>query len=136
MVRTALFGLVAALVLAAAAPAQAGDCGYGYGYGYYGFWGTPFAYSQGANYVPPYYAIHPPVYYSPHIIMRPYGTSPYAWPATYMPVAAAPRPMVIMNAAVKSVDPRVAASQTKGSEPQFIEGIVPPTITNPYFVNK
>jgi hypothetical protein len=134
MFRTVLLGFVAALALAAAAPAQAGDCGCGYGYGYYGFWGTPFAYSQGANYVPPYYAIHPPVYYSPHIMARPYGTSPYAWPATYMPPAPPAKPMVIMNAHVKAADSRVASDA--GAKPQMIDGIQPETIANPYFVSK
>ncbi len=135
MIRTVLFSFVAALALAAAgASAQAGDCGYGcgYGYGYYGFWGTPFAYSQGANYVPSYYAIHPPVYYSPHIIARPYGWSPYAWPSTAMvPAAPAAQPMVIMNAHVKAAESRVAEAK-----PQMIDGIQPEEIKNPYFVNK
>ncbi len=137
MVRTVLFSFVAALALAVAAtPAQADDCGCGYGagfgYGYNGFWGAPLAYSQGSAYVPPYYAIHPPVYYSPHIIARPYGWSPFAWPSTaLMPAAPVARPMVIMNAHVKTADSRVAEAK-----PQMIDGIQPEEIANPFFVSK
>ena len=135
MVRTVLFSFVAAFALAAAgASAQAQDCGCGYGYGYgnYAFLGYPFAYSQGANYVPPYFAIHPPVYYSPHIIARPYGWSPYAWPSTAMvPATPAARPMVIMNAHVKAAESKVAESK-----PQMIDGIQPEEIANPFFVSR
>jgi hypothetical protein len=53
-------------------------CGYGSGWGYLG---TRVGFVPN----PPYYAIHPPVYYSAQIIRRPYGYSPYAWPATYPP---------------------------------------------------
>jgi len=34
---------------------------------------------------PPYFAMHPPVYYS-HIVKRPYGVSPFAAPAGIAPV--------------------------------------------------
>lgn len=54
--------------------------GYGSGYGW-GYLGTRVGFVP----QPPYYAIHPPVYYSAQIIRRPYGYSPYAWPATYPP---------------------------------------------------
>jgi hypothetical protein len=54
--------------------------GYGYGYGW-GYLGTRVGFVP----QPPYYAIHPPVYYSAQIMRRPYGASPFAWPATYPP---------------------------------------------------
>ncbi|QDU31516.1 hypothetical protein ETAA8_66750 [Anatilimnocola aggregata] len=54
--------------------------GYGYGGGW-GYLGTRVGFAP----QPPYFAIHPPVYYSSQIIRRPYGTSPFAWPATYNP---------------------------------------------------
>jgi hypothetical protein len=133
MVRTALLAFAAALALAAApAAAQAGDgygCGYGYGH-FYGLWGNPYVYSQGSAYIPPYYAIHPPVYYSPFITMRPYGASPYAWPATYVPPAPAARPVLIMNAHVKNADPQVAKSNTYDLETSA------EPVSNPYFVTK
>ncbi len=47
----------------------------------YGYLGTRVGYAP----LPPYFAIHPPVYYSAKIIRRPYGASPFAWPSTYPP---------------------------------------------------
>lgn len=61
--------------------------GYGYGNGW-GYLGTRVGFVP----QPPYYAIHPPVYYSAQIIRRPYGTSPFAWPATYQGFTSAPIP--------------------------------------------
>jgi hypothetical protein len=142
MVRNVVFGIVAALALAAA-PATS-EAGWGYGYGGYGcggygggfcdyqsLWGNPYVYSQGGSYIPPYFSIYPPVYYSPHIIMRPYGHSPYAFPSTFLPVAPPANPVVVMNAHVKNADSKVAESK-----PQMIEGIQPQKIDNPYFVSK
>ena len=45
-----------------------------YGYGYSGS-----LYGLGRVPVPPYYALHPPVYYSHEIRRRPTGDSPYAY---------------------------------------------------------
>jgi hypothetical protein len=145
MIRTVVFAIVAALALAAApatAQAQWGG-GYGCGYGGYGFcdyqslWGNPYVYSQGGSYIPPYFAIYPPVYYSPHIIARPYGWSPYAWPSTTMlPATPAAQPVVIMNANVKAANSKVAQAPAPSAKPQMIEGIKPQTIDNPFFVSK
>jgi hypothetical protein len=139
MVRNVAFGFVAALALAVVpATAQADwGCGYGgYGYGggfcdYQSMWGNPYVYSQGGSYIPPYFSVYPPVYYSPHIIARPYGHSPYAFPSTFLPAAPAAKPAIIMNAHVKAADSKVAEAK-----PQMIEGIQPQKIDNPYFVSK
>ena len=86
---------LAFLLLALPVAAQAQWPGYGVcGYGGYGY-GCNFA-SGGYVFPPPFYAVHPPVYYSPMITARPYGSSPFAWPAWYQPqpttiVAAGPR---------------------------------------------
>jgi hypothetical protein len=81
-----LFAAVAGIALLAApsaAQAQWGPQGYYYGWGN-GYlnsmsWQVPtYQYAQ-----PPYFAVHPPVYYSPTIIRRPYGTSPYALPGIH-----------------------------------------------------
>ena len=67
-----------------------------------GGWRSPASlYSLGRLFVPPYFAIHPPVYYS---FPRPrtYGGSPFAaWPSAYSAQLAAPR--VILNPTIKAV---------------------------------
>ncbi len=99
----------AALLLPAAAQAQ-----YPYGGMGYGGWGQP-NYGQGvyrgSNFVPPYFALHPPVYYSHEIIRRPMGASPFAYPSWYAPpsgqgvaaaAAAIPQPLMVTNPYVKA----------------------------------
>jgi hypothetical protein len=49
----------------------------GYGTGYYGTYRS--LYGLGRLPVPPYYALHPPVYYS-HPVARTYGTNPFVCP--------------------------------------------------------
>src|SRR5688572_27179791 len=78
-----LFSAVTAEVAQAQYP-YGGDIatwnGWGGGYGWgYGYLGTRVGFVP----QPPYYSIHPPVYYSSQIIRRPYGYSPFAYPATY-----------------------------------------------------
>jgi hypothetical protein len=132
MIRTALSALAVALALAAVpATAEAGWPTCGYRDHFYGLWGNPYVYSQGAAYIPPYYAIHPPVYYSPHITARPYGASPYAWGPMYTPnvriaaaPAAPPEPQMIENPYIKAAAPAPAAA----SAPRMID--------NPYYVAK
>lgn len=61
------------------ADVRGGDYGYGISHGlpYYGFGFSGSLYGLGYVPVPPYYALHPPVYYS-YPIPHPYGASPYA----------------------------------------------------------
>ena len=47
-------------------------------WGWYGY-GLPFAPPTDYAPRPPYYALYPPVYYSPLRMARPYGASPFAW---------------------------------------------------------
>jgi hypothetical protein len=120
--------------------------GYGYGYG----WG--YGTIQPTNYVPapPYYAIHPPVYYSPHITARHYGASPFAWLPGMQPITYVPEPVMTQRstAAVsrdsllteKSAAPKAAMidnpyvieakTASSSSEPQ------PAKIDNPFFVSR
>ncbi len=89
----AILGLCAAGLLLGA-NGMAADCGPGYGYG--GFYGVfpPGVYVR--DYVP-YYAMHPPVYYS-YPVPRPYGYSPYAYPPGVMTPEPAPvAPLMIEN---------------------------------------
>ena len=51
--------------------------GGGYGTNYYGY-GLPMGWYTGVNSrVPPYFSLHPPVYYSGQITRIPYGASPF-----------------------------------------------------------
>lgn len=96
-----LFVTFTLLLLATATPVlRAQDWGYGFGEwggfgGNPGWWNQPAfgvagsLYGSGYVPVPPYFSIHPPVYYSRQIIYRPMGDSPFA----YLPrrsLAAAP----------------------------------------------
>jgi len=47
--------------------------------GFFGYFNSPYA--AGRIPTPPYFAIHPPVYYS-HPVPRTYGYSPYAYPGS------------------------------------------------------
>ncbi len=72
--------LVLAAVTCVAAPAQAYDFGLGDNCNLYGYRSASSLYSLGYIPTPPYYAIHPPVYYGQRYF-RTYGESPYARPA-------------------------------------------------------
>lgn len=84
---TAIRGMLILMILVVAgttvSTAQAYDGCYGaqnsraYGNGWW-------PYTLGYVPVPPYYALHPPVYYSVPVA-RPYGYSPYPLPGTVMP---------------------------------------------------
>lgn len=84
-----LVGLAIAAVPSAEACWGNGYFGSGFGYGYGGGFGI--AYGARPNYVPtpPYFALHPPVYYSYQIQRRSYGSSPFAYPGFYAPAASA-----------------------------------------------
>ena len=107
--------VVLAFVSAAAGTAKAaGPCGCG--------WGN---YSV---YVPdriPYFAQHPPVYYS-YVVPRPYGYSPYAYPETVMTPERAPavKPAMLINPFV----PQQAdgpAPKTAGTTSRRVQVIFP-----------
>jgi hypothetical protein len=144
MVRSALFALAAAALLAAVpASAQAGWPGFYGCNNWSSLWGNPYVYSQGGAYIPPYFAMHPPVYYSPHITARPYGASPF--PLPYGPVSfpkpvgyvAAPpaEPMEIVNPYVAQPAPAQAAAE-KNLADEAVAEVEPLRIENPYVVSK
>lgn len=112
--------------------------GYGAGYGW-GYLGTRVGFVP----QPPYYAIHPPVYYSAQIMRRPYGASPYAWPATYPPFTQ----QVIESQSVATADPAMflnpyvqgnGGGQLPPPRPAAGDGsrVQPQLIVNPYVVQK
>ena len=123
---------LAALLLPAAAQAQYPFGGYGYGgYGGWGQMGYGQGFYSGYNRVPPYFALHPPVYYSHEIIRRPMGNSPFAYPSWYSPAmgqadaapaAPAPEPQMVVNPYVKGPAP----AKTSVEQPTSVE------VTNPY----
>jgi hypothetical protein len=126
-----LAAIVAAAILPAAAQAQYPYGGYGNG-----GWGQ-MNYGQGiyrgSNFVPPYFALHPPVYYSHDIIRRPMGASPFAYPSWYTPPSQqaaapapyqAPQPLLVENPYVKAREP--APANASAIQPASLE------VTNPY----
>jgi hypothetical protein len=113
------------------------SCGFGSGFGF-GFGGGSFGcgwdiaelYRQLYNNLP-YFALHPPVYYS-YPVPRTYGYSPFAYPPGVMtPDVAAIQPLEIINPHVPSPQEKpvsVEKDQTAsaGLQPQ------PLVILNPY----
>ncbi|UUO08920.1 hypothetical protein M4951_11520 [Blastopirellula sp. J2-11] len=80
--------------------------GPGFGYGSYGY---GYGYVRGNVPTPPYFALHPPVYYS-HSVARPYGISPFPI-GSYQPsqrvvyTAPTPEPQVVINPYVTTEAP-------------------------------
>lgn len=122
MIRRLCLVLIVALCLMAPSTASA-QWPYGYGYGGYGGMGG-FGFGWGWGWTtqyrpaPPYFALYQPVYYSPHIQARHYGSSPFAWsggmePITYTPspyAMVAAEPMMVENPYVSGAARRAAAT--------------------------
>lgn len=130
--RPALLALASALlfVVGSANTSQACD-GLGYGYGY----GMGFLYNS-LEYKVPYFAAHPPVYYS-HPVPRTYGHSPFAYPPHFRTpeVCGSLAPVTVTN-------PYVPASNAPKAEPKPDDETVsapaasePLVVRNPYVVN-
>jgi hypothetical protein len=78
-----LTAILCAIALVSTADQASAQCGgdFGYaGYGYYNFGIRPYVPA------PPYFALHPPVYYGARYT-RPYGDSPFAAPSQLQPTA-------------------------------------------------
>ena len=98
--------------------------GPGYGCGGYG-WGGPYYSIYGYEHIP-YYALHPPVYYS-YPIPRTYGYSPFAYPPGTMTPELhfeEPLPQTMMN-------PYVPRDGEAAAEPEQTAG-GPLRIVNPF----
>lgn len=98
---------IAALTMSAAPNAKACDS-FGYGYG--------LLYSS-LDYRVPYFAAHPPVYYS-YPVPRTYGYSPFAYPPHVMtPEISAPmQPLEISNPYVPVDKTKPSATQTPAND--------------------
>jgi hypothetical protein len=112
-----IMAMLAVVCLFAAAPAvQAQGCdGYGWGGGYGWLYNS-------LEYNVPYFAAHPPVYYS-YPVPRTYGFSPFAYPPNVMTpeVADAAQPLEIINPYVPSTQQKAAekpADQTAAAKSQ------------------
>ncbi|MDX1927020.1 MAG: hypothetical protein SFV81_10900 [Pirellulaceae bacterium] len=143
-----LTAILCAIALVSTAGQASAQCGVGFGYG--GFGGY---YNYGIQpYVPapPYFALHPPVYYGARYT-RPYGDSPFAAPSQLQPTASyAParhversltvnNPYVIMPMAPATLpapapavqpDPVPAPVNAPAPSPVVVKPLV---IDNPYF---
>ncbi len=136
LLRTLILCGIAVTVVSVELPSACAD-GYGYGY-YWGGYGYPFgahAYRSGNIPTPPYFAIHPPVYYGKRVGM-PYGNSPFPRPARAVVrvspqrVKYKPRPgVMIVNPYVKND----AEAKGNGSSPKAASS-KPKAILNPYVV--
>lgn len=114
--------LMVCLLCAASAQAYNGCGGYGFGLGY--MYGS-------LDYRVPYFAAHPPVYYS-YPVPRTYGYSPFAYPPNVM------TPEIVSQAEpLEIVNPYVPSSTTKEEKPAPEETVdarvvQPLVIMNPY----
>ena len=125
----ALLLVAIAVAFSACAPAHAGGFGYG------GFvWSSPYPadlthlYSVGAIPRPPYFALHPPVYYDVPV-PRTYGYSPWAYPPYITtPEIVEPAPEIIQN--------KFVPQPTKGESKKAKVASAPLKIRNPYVISK
>jgi hypothetical protein len=143
-----LTAILCAIALVSSADKASAQCGGGFGYGGYGGYGY---YNNGIRpYVPapPYFALHPPVYYGARYT-RPYGDSPFASPSQLQPAAGyAPtrhversltvnNPYVALPMAPASMPmpvpvPQSAPAPTNTVAPSPVV-VKPAVIDNPYF---
>jgi len=109
---------IAAVMLLGQNAVKAQDYGYRFGvglgysnYGYSNYGNRGFS----SNSQVPYFALHPPVYYSEQIVRRPYGISPYAAPPGIIPteMIVAPDPVVIVNPHVNPKEAEDLPAQPK-----------------------
>ena len=87
-------------------------------------------YATGRVPTPPYFALHPPVYYS-YPVPRTYGYSPFAYPGIVMTpeVVQRPEPEEITNPYVK---PSSKAAEVKTKDRVARSQPVPQMVINPY----
>ncbi|MCH7726457.1 MAG: hypothetical protein IH991_08275 [Planctomycetes bacterium] len=116
-------------VLASASSARADGPFRAYGGCYpWGFYGGNFANPN--RRVIPYFAQHPPVYYS-DIVPRPFGYSPYALPPGIAPVEVvkeAPKAQEVINPYFRPKKEKATLDKTAVAVPQVIE--------NPFYVQR
>ncbi len=138
-------GLVVGSAMLAPSEARAqGPGGYGYGYGAWpgvamggvtGFGVGGSLYGLGQIPVPPYFSLHPPVYYS-QPVARTYGYSPFPYSGNRLTPEVVMQPEEVLN---PHVTPKVEApqSETSADEPSVKTAShrrpAPLWISNPYY---
>lgn len=128
---TLLVIVAATFATAPTAHAQFDGCYGGGGWGY----GMGYLYNS-LNYNVPYFAAHPPVYYS-YPVPRTYGYSPFAYPPNTMTpdveISAAAQPVEIINPYVPSSQQKQAqADQSADASPKTSRQPQPLVIINPF----
>lgn len=135
-----LTAILCAISFVASAGQASADCGrFGIGgfgsYGYYNYGIGPYIPA------PPYFALHPPVYYGTRYT-RPYGDSPFASPSQlqpspgYVPTRHVERALILNNPSctvtpiVPSTAPMPTPANTVPASPVVVKPLV---IDNPYF---
>jgi hypothetical protein len=126
-----IFSALAVCLLLLASANQASAQGFGCGNqgigSSTGFGVSGSLYGLGYVPVPPYFALHPPVYYS-YPVPRTYGYSPFAYPRTVMtPEYRAPQPLDVIN-------PHVAPAEKKNeaTSASFQTASAPLMVINPF----
>jgi hypothetical protein len=101
---------------------------YGMNGGHWSDFGRISPYTSGLIPTPPYFAIHPPVYYSAPV-PRAYGWSPFAYPAYVMTPEPKPtaKPAMFQN---PYVDPPKPAVEKKTEHKSAM--VLPKIMTNPF----
>lgn len=126
--------MISLLTSSSVSAADAGSLAMAWMFGYGGWHQRPMVMN---NFTPPYFALHPPVYYGDRYY-RPYGDSPFAsWPQlqpnpNYQPILGA-RNSMSLTIENPHCDSHVApcASTTR---PDVVQRTIQPlTIDNPYF---
>lgn len=123
-----LLTALCAIATSGSAKADGGWFGYsGYGFPWFGYGNNgPAAYALGNIPAPPYFALHPPVYYS-YPIAHPYGHSPFACPCHGHHGNEQLAVRVIAN-------PHVAQKPSdQAAEKKDRVAVALPRIANPYF---
>jgi hypothetical protein len=110
--------------------ARAGGCGgeYPYGWGLHRYYASPYYPSDRRI---PYFAEHPPVYYS-HPVPRTYGYSPYASPPTYTAPEVRVDPIIIPNPYVPAEPTSMERTKPTDRSAGNQRGTQPLVIVNPY----
>ncbi|QDU56456.1 hypothetical protein [Aeoliella mucimassa] len=143
LVRTLLAAMVFGLVAVTSPMAQAEEpCGmglsggYGYDWGYgIGIGGLYNGLDRYTDYRVPYFAAHPPVYYS-HPVPRTYGHSPFAYPPHFRTpdISFEVAPVTITNPYVPSSEKPASVERASDSDETVAAPVAsdPLVIVNPY----